>query len=269
LAATPIDFIRRQNGARYQYFLANLEAQPFAGWVALGVPVTSALVRDPLSGRSGIAELDTSGNRARIYLQLQPGESLIVATTSGASMTGTEWAWYAADGDPIAVEGHWGVEFTKGGPELPPPTTTDSLVSWTDFAGVAAERFAGTARYRLEFEAPEVDADAWRLDLGDIRDSARVRLNGRDIGTVWSLPFQLDLNGALVPGPNTLEIEVTNVAANRIRDMDRQGVDWKIMREINFVNVRYEPFDASHWAIEPAGLLGPIELVPLKRVSPE
>jgi hypothetical protein len=77
------------------------------------------------------------------------------------------------------------------------------------------------------------------------------------------------LNGSLQPGRNLLEIEVTNVAANRIRAMDRAGVDWKIMREINFVNIRYEPFDASEWPVEPAGLLGPVELVPMRRVQPD
>jgi hypothetical protein len=40
------------------------------------------------------------------------------------------------------------------------------------------------------------------------------------------------------------------------------------MREINVVNVRYEPFDASDWAVEPAGLLGPVELVPMRLVEP-
>ena len=64
---------------------------------------------------------------------------------------------------------------------------------------------------------------------------------------------------------NVLEIDVTNVAANRIRDMDRRGVQWKIMREINFVNIRYQPFDASGWPLEPSGLLGPIQLVPMRR----
>jgi hypothetical protein len=100
-----------------------------------------------------------------------------------------------------------------------------------------------------------------------VRESARVRLNGRDVATAWSLPFELRLGDALRPGRNLLEIEVTNVAANRIRDMDRRGVEWKIMRDINLVNIRYEPFNASAWPLELSGLLGPIELVPMRRVQ--
>jgi hypothetical protein len=45
-------------------------------------------------------------------------------------------------------------------------------------------------------------------------------------------------------------------------------VDWKIMREINFVNINYKPFDASQWAIMPSGLLGPVTLTPLKARHP-
>jgi hypothetical protein len=72
----------------------------------------------------------------------------------------------------------------------------------------------------------------------------------------------------LRPGRNHLEIDVTNLAANRIRDLDRRKVPWKTMREINFVNILYRPFDASDWPLQPSGLLGPVVLTPLQRVEP-
>jgi len=105
------------------------------------------------------------------------------------------------------------------------------------------------------------------VDLGDVRESARVRLNGVEIATAWSLPFHVRIGPQLKPGRNVLELEVTNLAANRIRDLDRRGVSWKIMREINFVNINYRPFDASNWPLTPSGLLGPVTLTPL-RLSP-
>jgi hypothetical protein len=64
------------------------------------------------------------------------------------------------------------------------------------------------------------------------------------------------------------EIEVTNLPANRIRDLDVRKVDWKVMKEINLVDLRYEPFDASGWPVAPSGLLGPVRLVPLEVVRP-
>jgi len=67
-----------------------------------------------------------------------------------------------------------------------------------------------------------------------------------------------------VPGVNTLEVEVTNLAANRIADLDRRKVDWKRFHEINFVNINYKPFDASGWPTFDSGLLGPVRLIPGK-----
>jgi hypothetical protein len=228
------------------------------------------VITDPLTGRSGRATLDESKPSVepgvRVWLQLEPGESLLVSTLSADTPDRPDWTWFEPVAEPVPVAGEWSIEFVAGGPEMPSDIATNELRSWTEIGDEAAERFAGTARYTIEFDAPAADVEAWRLDLGDVRDSARVRLNGREIGTAWSLPSNLVIRDGLAPEVNVLEIEVTNVAANRIRDMDRRGVDWKIMREINFVNIRYEPFDASDWPIEPAGLLGPIELVPLERV---
>ncbi len=65
-----------------------------------------------------------------------------------------------------------------------------------------------------------------------------------------------------------LEIEVSNLPANRIRDLDVRKVDWKIMKDANLVSLNYAKFDASGWEIAPSGLLGPVRLVPLEIVSP-
>jgi hypothetical protein len=55
-------------------------------------------------------------------------------------------------------------------------------------------------------------------------------------------------------------VEVTNLAANRIRDLDRRKVPWRIFHEINFVNIGYRPFDASAWPVFESGLLGPVRI---------
>ena len=78
--------------------------------------------------------------------------------------------------------------------------------------------FSGTARYTIEFDTPQDDADDWLLDLGHASVTAHgVTLNGVYLGTLWSEPFQLQVGAYLSAGGNTLEVEVTNLAANRIR----------------------------------------------------
>ncbi len=265
LADSGLSFIRRTTGPNaHTYFVTNLTAKPFDGRVKLASPATTVALLDPLHGGIGVASTTADGT----YLQLAPGESLLL--TSAAAKTSPPWSYRQPAGAATPLAGTWSITFVKGGPELPPVITTTDLKSWTDFPkNTEAQRFAGTARYRLEFEAPTAKADSWLLDLGDVRESARVRLNGRDLATLWSIPFRVQLPAdALKSGRNTLELDVTNLAANRIRDLDTRKVDWKIMREINFVNINYKPFDASSWPLTPSGLLGPVTLTPLRAATP-
>ena len=60
---------------------------------------------------------------------------------------------------------------------------------------------------------------------------------------------------------NQLQIEITNVATNQIRDVDIRGVNRKKFHDINFVNIDHLPFNASDWKIKDAGLLGWLQLL--------
>ncbi len=264
--------VRRARPDGYDYFFANLGADDFDGWLPLARPLQSALLMDPLSGRTGAAAVSSvCSGQDRVYLQLASGQSLIVRTfNTRQSGRGTPaWRYMARAGEGYPIPGEWQVEFRSGGPALPKPLRMEGLRSWTDFTDPALAGFSGTARYRIQFDAPAGSpAAGWLLDLGDVREAARVTLNGERVGDAWSLPFRLQLPHKLKPKGNVLEIDVTNLPANRIRDLDLRKVDWKVMKEINLVDLRYKPFDASGWPVVPSGLLGPVRLVPLSVVSP-
>jgi hypothetical protein len=268
IAQTPVDFIRRATDRGHDYFFANLEADAFSNWVTLAVPATAATLTNPLTGEAGSAALrHNADGQTQIYLQIKPSESLLVSVSTEGAATAEPWAYLKPSGAAIPIEGTWNIEFIKGGPVLPASIKTTKIASWTEIGDVEAQRFAGTARYTIEFDMPGDQSDDWMIDLGDVRESARIRVNGQDVATAWSLPFKARIGSYLKPGRNRLELEVTNVAANRIRDMDRRGVNWKIMHEINFVNINYRRFDASDWDLEPSGLLGPIQLVPMQTID--
>ena len=120
-------------------------------------------------------------------------------------------------------------------------------------------RFAGTAKYSLEFEVMKPGSAI--IDLGEVKDCANVYINGKDYGTLLGPAYKIKADN-LVQGKNELVVNVTNIAANRIRDLDIRGINWKKFYDINFVNIDYEPFDASGWEIKDAGLLGPATLSP-------
>ena len=192
------------------------------------------------------------------------------------------WNYFQTNGQPVEIAGPWNVKFILGGPTLPADFQTAKLASWTTFPDTNTQAFAGTAKYETTFDAPpargsltrsnSATEDALRLtkprsnyslDLGDVRQSARVHVNGKDYDTLITPPFRVVVDN-LKPTGNTLEVEVTSVAANRIRDLDRRGVPWKTFRDINIVDINYKPFDASNWPLTDCGLLGPVTLTPVK-----
>ena len=71
----------------------------------------------------------------------------------------------------------------------------------------------------------------------------------------------LDTQSTLKAGDNELRIEVTNLPANRIADLDRRGVPWRKMEEINVVDINYKKTTYDQWSPVPSGLNAPVRLI--------
>ncbi len=262
-----LNYIRRTHAEGYHYFVANQSDQTLDGWIPMATPLQSAVILDPLAeNKSGVAAIRQHEEQSEIYLQLEPGESCIIRTFTDREATGESWVCMQKEEDPLEIQGEWNVEFIDGGPVLPSPFTTDQLDSWTNLGDQEAERFAGTALYTVSFHLPDnLTTDHWQLDLGEVRESARVRINGHELGTLWSIPFSIQFDKTLKRGKNVLEVEVTNLSANRLRDLDQREVDWQ---KYFFVSVLYKDFNASSWPLMDSGLLGPVRLTPMKVINP-
>jgi hypothetical protein len=261
-------FVRRASESGHQYFIANHGEQPLDQWVSLGTHGSSAKLMDPVTGRTGLASFRQAQQGAdQVYLQLQPGQSIILRTFTGPTAQEPPWVYSRMTGKAIEVAGTWQVKFLQGGPAIPAGFQTAKLASWTQLGDAAAQSFAGTTSYAITFDSPNASADRWLLDLGVVCQSARVRLNGRDLETLFAAPFQIPLD-RLQPKANVLEVEVTNLSANRIRDLDRRGVQWRNFHDINFATIGYGKFDASNWPLLDSGLLGPVTLTPIATLNP-
>lgn len=258
-----LQYVRRRFDDGHAYFVTNLTSERIEGWIPISVDAETGVLFNPAHDRYGAAALrEGDGNGTEVYLQLSPGESNILRTFETGRPEVQQWQYVQLHDTAYPIEGTWMVRFVEGGPVLPEAFEANELASWTEIGGADAARFSGTARYAIDFDMPEKDAEEWILNLGEVRESARIWLNGDSLGTVWSHPFRLRVGEALQPGTNRLEVEVTNLAANRIADLDRRGVEWKRFHEINYVNINYQPFDASGWNPLPSGLLGPVQIIP-------
>lgn len=254
-------FVRRSHPDGYHYFIVNRSAKTFDGILPLAVPFHSAVIMDPWNpATNGIATPQRAGRETGVALRLEPGQSIIIRTFTTRDVPGQRWARPPPNPQSLALSGPWKIQFIEGGPVLPAAADVRELASWTTLPDPAAVCFAGTARYSTSFELAAPAPAACMLDLGRVANTARVAVNGQPFGISWCAPHVVDVTRALRPGANRLDIEVTNLAANRIADLDRRQVPWKRFHEINFVNSDYKLFDASGWPALDSGLIGPVTL---------
>lgn len=96
--------------------------------------------------------------------------------------------------------------------------------------------------------------DSYMLDLGDVKDIgiASIRLNGKDLGVVWTRPFRVDISGVLKAGRNELEIDVINSWRNRLLADNKLPVNERLTRTNIRVKRDWRPLDS--------GLLGPVQI---------
>jgi hypothetical protein len=273
------------------YFVSNRGAGPAEGWIPFQMTAAGVTVFDPMRGTRGAARIRPSvTGGVEVYLQMPAGESLIVAAARRPSAEPFEFYGPVRQGSGgqadgvVPIAGPWAVRFVKGGPSLPPARSVERLESWTAFGGEAVKSFSGTATYTATFPRPASAAlvpptpqggeggPAWQLDLGRVHDSARIRLNGRDLGTVIGPEFRVTLDPASLAATNTLEVSVSNLTANRIADLDRRGVPWKKFYNVNmpsWLPANRGPdglFTAAKWDPLPSGLLGPVTLTAVTAV---
>lgn len=255
--------IRRSNPEGYHYFVSNLQGKDINTFVQLGVKAQAVALYNPMDGTIGLAKTDGQG---RVRLQLKSGESIILRTfTAAPSEPFTLYRYYQTLEYRAANLTGWTLTFKQAAPVpidntyvmegAPEPWTAlnDSLLQVTMAIGV----------YKTTVNMPKLPSNAaYILDLGDVRETAHVLINGRDAGTLFAVPYRIDITRLLHEGENTIEIEVANLPANRIAQMDREGVEWRHFKEINVVNLDYKRDLYDTWEVMPSGLNSDVKLIP-------
>ena len=249
--------IRRKNDKGYHYFIANLTPEDIEAVEPLAVDFKDALWFNPLNGEITRANIKDG----KIQIELRSGESMILQTFDEV-LTSDLSPLISHPSDTIVVKGPWTLSFIEESPKVSKTFALDKLQTWETLDDDSVKVTMGTGVYTTRFKLSKKEAQmSWQIDLGDVRESARVYINDQFIGCAWSVPFVLDIQDALKEGDNELRIEVTNLPANRIADLDRRGVQWRKMEEINVVDINYRKTLYDQWEPMPSGLNSEVKLV--------
>jgi hypothetical protein len=258
--------VKREEGVCY--FISNWSNRPLDRWVTFQRSGKDAVWFNPMTREKGKATIQwNDSDFPQVYLQLNPGESMILQWYPG-KVNLEEYPIWEISGEKIALEGEWNVSFEKGGPTLPASYKTTELKSWSEQSD-ELKAFSGTASYKISFEKPESDVPAFMLNLGDVYESASVYLNGEKLETLLGPGYKLIIDAGNLEETNELEVKVSNLMANRIINMDKNDMNYKIFYNINFparIQENRGPdglFTATNWEPVKSGLTGSVSLTPV------
>lgn len=209
---------RRTDGDTDIYFICNPTDKAATDTLMLPVDDRSAEVWNPYTKEMYAYDgsalfIEPYGSR---FIILRPGTTDKPAATEYSTV------------NSIPVTGNWTVEFAQEGKTL----TLDSLTSWTDQTEKEIKYFSGTATYRIDLPLKKKqlkDKEArYILSLGELKNMARVTVNGTAFPILWKAPFECDITEALAKGNNRIEVEVTNLWPNRMigDEQEPEDVEW-------------------------------------------
>ncbi len=256
-----LSVIRRSNATGHHYFIANLTPNDAEGYVPLAVDYVDAAFFDPCTGQISKAAVQDG----MVWVSLKSGQSVLLQTYDSGIVLPTV-SQPVCEQASIDINTPWTLTFADDAePSMAGKTyVLDKLQTW-ETLDAATARLMGTGIYETVFNLTATQlataTAGFRLNLGDVRESARVWLNGEYLGCAWSVPYVLDCRDLLREGSNTLKIEVTNLPANRIRQMDVDGTEWRIFEDINMSNISTASY--AGWALVPSGLNTKVSLIPL------
>ncbi|WP_276482404.1 glycosyl hydrolase [Paraflavitalea pollutisoli] len=157
----------------------------------------------------------------------------------------------------LPLTGSWLLRFLDGR-GAPDSLRIDSLQLWNEFTNPGIRYYSGTVAYARSFTLlyPVRSLGLWRLQLDQVYDIAAIRINGKEVATLWTAPYVADITNYVQPGENKLEILVTNRWINRLIGDQQPGV-------IPSTVVSYQHYTADS-PLVPAGLAGPISILGYK-----
>ncbi|MFN8219970.1 MAG: glycosyl hydrolase [Fimbriimonadales bacterium] len=276
---SPVRAIHRHGDAADVWFVANLERTAGEAQCSFKATGKQPELWDPVTGEvRELPDFKDDGTETTLALEFAPSQSwFVVFRKPGKPSPGSNFPTLNPVGE---VTGSWDVSFDPkwGGPAA---VKFEKLEDWTTRPEPGIRYYSGTAIYRTTFDG----ANATRLDLGVVNNIARVKLNERDLGIVWTAPWSVSIPAGLLRAKgNQLEVEIANTWRNRLigdeqepSDCEwlpghmgnggflKQFPDWFVKGQPRpsigrycFTTWNYFTKDSQ---LAPSGLLGPVRLM--------
>ena len=257
-APLQLDYIHRRDGDSEIYFVASRTNRAASATCEFRVSGKAPELWNAVTGEHAFAAAyEAKDGRISVPLDFDPcGSWFIVFREPAAKHPATARSNGRTFQPLFEIAGPWTVQFDTNWAG-PATAQFDRLSSWPTRPEPGIKFYSGTATYTKTFNLPDTNVKTQSsklfLDLGNVRELAEVRVNGKSCGITWSPPFRVDVTGIVKSGANKLEIAVVNFWPNRIIGDASLPKDQRLTR----TNIRKLTRDTK---LTDAGLLGPVTL---------
>jgi len=273
-ADQPIRYTHRTSAGWDIYFVSNTTDKEINANAKFRSIKGAPWLWDAITGETRpLSDFSTNGTQTTIPLKLEPCQSFFIVFEKGRHMPPTKTRNFSGETLLNTLSGPWQVSFdTKWGG--PANITFNELSDWTTRPEPGIKYYSGTAVYHKVFDLPANNKGNKRLylNLGKVQNMARVKLNGKDLGVVWTAPWRVDVTGIALSKNNHLEIEVVNLWPNRLigdASLPDDGIkdgkwpDWLLKRSPRpggrYTFTTHQPYKSDSPLLE-SGLIGPVTI---------
>ncbi|MBE0654150.1 MAG: glycosyl hydrolase [Bacteroidales bacterium] len=277
-ASPDIRYIHKKMETCEYYFVSNKKAEQVNTTATFNVNSGYPELWDPITGETRpLPEYSVNEGLVSIDLQFEPWQSyFIVFSPEKPGLSGKDGINFPAKEILTGIEGPWEVYFdpTWGGPGK---AIFDEPEDWILNKDEGIKYYSGIAVYKNKISIPAEELNTenrtYHLNTGKVMNLARVFVNGKDMGVIWTAPWEVNITGALVAGDNEIEIHVANLWPNRLigdEHLPDDGIkegqwpEWVLenterpSERVTFTTFRHYKKDDK---LLPSGLLGPVKIL--------
>ncbi len=253
----PALFIHRTRADGDIYFISNQKDQTITINPEFRVVGKSPELWNSVDGTSrDLPAFRQNAKTTIVPLKLEAYESqFIVFRKKAKETTNFDLLANFPEGKVLAdLNGTWTVSFDKAKRGPAKPVEFKNLIDWTLSANDSIKFYSGTAVYKTSVNLSEIPSGKKIiLNLGNLTAMAKVSVNGKAVGGVWTAPWQVDISQAVKPGENKVEISVVNNWMNRLIGDQQLPAD---KRPTWSPIIPYKP-DSP---LQSSGLFGPVKI---------
>ena len=262
------DYIHRTHGDVDIYFVINRTNQPEKRKFTFRVTGKQPEIWNAVTGETYVSNTYNQANASTtLSLDLDIFSSYFIVFRKSVPIdaVGSGKMNFPELKELTELGGPWKISFDPqwGGPDT---ATFPELISWTDRPEEGIKYYSGKATYKKTFDL-SLKANGNKkampktgrlfLDLGEIKDVAEVRLNGKKLGILWCYPWRIEITDAVKPTGNQLEVDVINLWANRVIGDLNQPKEKRFTKTHD--GFRFD-FLTAKMPLLKSGLLGPVKL---------